>query len=72
MPLNLPEGKTLSVNIGVDFDAQGLWMGVFNQTSPSSLSRGEYCAEVAAPRLAKGVIVVAAVGIDAIVRAKRG
>lgn len=47
-------------------------MGVFNQTSPSSLSRGEYCAEVAAPRLAKGVIVVAAVGIDAIVRAKRG
>jgi len=51
MPLNLPEGKTLAVNIGADFDAQSLWMGVFNQTSPSALSRGEFGAEVAAPRL---------------------
>jgi peptidoglycan-N-acetylglucosamine deacetylase len=51
MPLNLPEGKTLAVSIGSDFDAQCLWMGVFNRTSPAYMSRGQFGADVAVPRL---------------------
>ncbi|GAA1503601.1 polysaccharide deacetylase family protein [Nocardioides humi] len=51
MPLNLPEGKKIAVNIGADFDAHAVWMGTFDKTSPSYLSRGEYCATVGVPRL---------------------
>jgi peptidoglycan-N-acetylglucosamine deacetylase len=51
MPLNLPEAKTIAVAIGADFDAHSLWMGMFNRTSPSYLSRGEFGAEVGVPRL---------------------
>lgn len=53
MPLNLPEAKRIAVNIGADFDAHALWMGTFNLTSPSYLSRGEFGAEVGVPRLLK-------------------
>jgi peptidoglycan/xylan/chitin deacetylase (PgdA/CDA1 family) len=53
MPLHLPEGKKLAVNIGSDFDAHSVWMGTFGLTSPSYLSRGEFDAEVAVPRLLK-------------------
>jgi peptidoglycan-N-acetylglucosamine deacetylase len=51
MPLNLPEGKTLAVALGCDFDAHSLWMGTFKRTSPGYLSRGEYGAEVGVTRL---------------------
>lgn len=51
MPLNLPEGKTLAVSVGADFDAHSVWMGTFGLTSPSYLSRGEFGAEVGVPRL---------------------
>ncbi|MFE1932719.1 polysaccharide deacetylase [Streptomyces sp. NPDC059474] len=51
MPLNLPEGKRFAVNIGADFDAHAAWMGSFNLTSPSYLSRGEFGAEVGVPRI---------------------
>lgn len=51
MSLRLPEGKRLAVNIGADFDAHSVWMGTFGLTSPSYLSRGEFGAEVAVPRL---------------------
>ncbi|WP_436697903.1 polysaccharide deacetylase family protein [Nocardioides sp. BYT-33-1] len=51
MPLNLPEGTKIAVNIGADFDAHAVWMGTFGKTSPSYLSRGEYCATVGVPRL---------------------
>lgn len=51
MPLNLPEGKTLAVSIGADFDAHSVWMGTFGLSSPSVLSRGEFGAEVGVPRL---------------------
>jgi peptidoglycan/xylan/chitin deacetylase (PgdA/CDA1 family) len=51
MPLNLPEGKKIAVNIGCDFDAHSVWMGTFGKTSPSYLSRGEFCAEVGVPRM---------------------
>lgn len=49
--LNLPAGKTIAVAIGADFDAQSLWKGSVNRTSPSYLSRGEFGAEVGVPRL---------------------
>jgi peptidoglycan/xylan/chitin deacetylase (PgdA/CDA1 family) len=51
MTLQLPEGKTIAVAIGADFDAHALWKGVFDRTSPSYLSRGEFGAEVGVPRL---------------------
>ncbi|MGW8042974.1 polysaccharide deacetylase family protein [Staphylococcus shinii] len=51
--VNLPEGKTVAVNIGCDFDAQSIWDGSFNMTSPAYQARGEFGAEVAAPRLLK-------------------
>jgi peptidoglycan/xylan/chitin deacetylase (PgdA/CDA1 family) len=51
MPLKLPQGKRIAVAIGADFDAHSLWMGMFNRTSPSYLSRGEFGAEVGVPRL---------------------
>ncbi|RKP57817.1 polysaccharide deacetylase family protein [Pararobbsia silviterrae] len=51
MSLKLPQGKRIAVNIGVDFDAQSVWMTSFGLTSPGYLSRGEYGAVVAAPRL---------------------
>jgi peptidoglycan/xylan/chitin deacetylase (PgdA/CDA1 family) len=51
MPLNLPAGKTLAINIGSDFDAHSVWMGTFGLNSPSYLSRGEFGAEVGVPRL---------------------
>jgi len=51
MALELPSGKRLAVNIGVDFDAHSTWMGTFGQTSPGYLSRGEFDAEVGLPRV---------------------
>lgn len=51
MPLALPEGQRLAVNIGADFDAHSVWMGTFGLTTPSYLSRGEFGAEVGVPRL---------------------
>lgn len=49
----LPQGKKVAVNIGCDFDAQAIWDGSFNLTSPAYMSRGEFGAEVGAPRLLK-------------------
>lgn len=51
--IKLPKGKKIAVNIGVDFDAQSAWMGGFGLFSPAYLSRGEFGAEVGAPRLLK-------------------
>jgi peptidoglycan/xylan/chitin deacetylase (PgdA/CDA1 family) len=51
MSLQLPDGKRVAVAIGADFDAHCLWKGVFDRTSPSYLSRGEFGAEVGVPRL---------------------
>lgn len=51
MPLQLPEGKKIAVNIGADFDAHAVWMGTFNLKSPSYLSRGEFGAKVGVPRV---------------------
>lgn len=51
--VKLPEGKRVAVNIGVDFDAHSVWMGMYDQYSPAYMARGEFGAEVAAPRLLK-------------------
>jgi peptidoglycan/xylan/chitin deacetylase (PgdA/CDA1 family) len=51
MSLRLPEGKKIAVALGVDFDAQSIWLGTFNRPSPAYMSRGEYGAEVGVPRL---------------------
>jgi hypothetical protein len=42
MPLRLPAGKRLAVNIGVDFDAMCAFSGHMATLSPSILSRGEF------------------------------
>lgn len=49
--IQLPPGKRIAVNLGVDFDAQSLWLGAFNNPSPAMMARGEFGAEVGVPRL---------------------
>lgn len=49
--VKLPAGKKVAVNLGIDFDAQSIWDGSFALTSPAYMSRGEFGAEVGAPRL---------------------
>jgi peptidoglycan-N-acetylglucosamine deacetylase len=51
--VKIPEGKRVAVNIGLDFDAASTWMGTFKCFSPAYISRGEFGAEVGAPRLLK-------------------
>lgn len=51
MPLNLPDGARLAVNIGVDFDAQCAFSGHLPKLSPAILSRGDFDVEVGTPRL---------------------
>ena len=49
--VQLPEGKKVAVCLGFDFDAQAIWDGSFNLLSPAYMSRGEFGAEVGAPRI---------------------
>jgi peptidoglycan/xylan/chitin deacetylase (PgdA/CDA1 family) len=49
--LRLPDGKRIAVNLGVDFDAQSLWLGAFNMPTPAMMARGEFGAEVGVPRI---------------------
>ena len=49
--VKLPPGKKVAVNLGCDFDAQSIWDGSYNLLSPAYMSRGEFGAEVGAPRL---------------------
>lgn len=53
MPLVLPPGKRLAVNISVDFDAQTAFSGHLAHLSPSILSRGDFDVEVGTPRILK-------------------
>lgn len=39
------------VCISFDFDAISVWMGSFNQATPTAISRGEFAADVATPRI---------------------
>ncbi len=47
----MPEGKRLAVCLSPDFDAQSVWLATFRSQSQSLMSRGEFGAEVGAPRL---------------------
>lgn len=49
--IRIPQGKTVAVGLGFDFDAQAIWDGSFNLLSPAYMSRGEFGAEVAAGRI---------------------
>ncbi len=49
--IEMPAGKRIAVNLGVDFDAQSLWLGAFNMPSPAMMARGEFGAKVGVPRL---------------------
>lgn len=49
--IGLPEGKTIALNLGFDFDSSSVWMESFQKTSPVYTSRGEYGAEVGVPRV---------------------
>ncbi len=49
--IKLPEGKKVAVCLGFDFDGQAIWDGSFNLLSPAYMSRGEFGAEVGAPRI---------------------
>ena len=49
--LVLPPGKRIAVNLGVDFDAQSIWMGAINHVTPATMARGEFAARVGVPRL---------------------
>lgn len=51
MPLNLPEGKRLAVNIGVDFDAQTAFSGTLPKLTPAILAKGDFDVHVGTPRL---------------------
>jgi len=51
MPIQMPEGKSIAISLGPDFDAHSVWMGTFRTNSQTSLSRGEFGAEVGVPRL---------------------
>lgn len=51
MTLQLPKGKRLAIVLSPDFDAHSVWIGTFRTSSQSALSRGEFGAEVGAPRL---------------------
>jgi peptidoglycan-N-acetylglucosamine deacetylase len=51
MPLNLPAGKRLAVNISVDFDAQTAFSGHMDHLSPAILARGDFDVNVGTPRL---------------------
>ncbi|MGO4299367.1 polysaccharide deacetylase family protein [Leifsonia sp. RAF41] len=50
MTLQLPDGKSLAVALTVDFDAHSAWMAE-GLTSPAYLSRGDFDANVGAPRV---------------------
>jgi Polysaccharide deacetylase len=51
MPLQLPDGKRLAACLSPDFDAHSVWIGTVRSRSQNGLSRGEFGAEVGAPRL---------------------
>ncbi|MFD4957768.1 polysaccharide deacetylase [Microbacterium sp. NPDC058389] len=62
MALQLPHGRRLAVNIGVDFDAHSAWMGTVGATSPGFLSRGEFDAVVGVPRVLRALSEYGVVG----------
>ena len=50
-PKQWPNGAKVAVSISFDFDTELAWLGYAGQKSPSYLSRGEYGARTALPRI---------------------
>ncbi|WP_144793576.1 polysaccharide deacetylase family protein [Microbacterium paludicola] len=51
MTLRLPDGAAVAVAITVDFDGESLWLAKGREQDETTMSKGRYCGEVAAPRL---------------------
>lgn len=49
--MRLSEGRKIAVNLGVDFDAESLWLGAFNMPTPSIIAPRQFGAEVGVPRI---------------------
>ena len=52
-PESWPDGKRVAVSLSFDVDTEPVWMGFQGQRSPSYMSRGEYGARAAMPRILK-------------------
>ncbi len=50
-PKRWPNGAKVAVSLSFDFDTEPVWLGFQNQRSPSYMSRGEYGARAAMPRI---------------------
>lgn len=51
MSLRLPEGAAVALAISVDFDGESLWIAKGQDDDATALSKGQYCGDIAAPRL---------------------
>ena len=49
--VRMPKGKRMACALCFDFDALSLWLGLFRFTTANPLSRGEFGATVAIPRI---------------------
>jgi len=52
-PSSWPDGARVAVTFSFDFDTEPVWIGFQEQSSPSYMSRGEYGARAAMPRVLK-------------------
>lgn len=50
-PKQWPNGAKVAVSLSFDFDTEPVWIGFQEQDSPSYMSRGEYGARAAMPRV---------------------
>ena len=51
MSLLLPRGARVAVAITIDFDGESLWLAKGREADATTMSKGQYCGDVAAPRL---------------------
>ena len=52
-PKSWPNGARVAVSLSFDVDTEPVWIGLQGQSSPSYMSRGEYGARTAQPRVLK-------------------
>lgn len=52
-PAKWPDDARVAVSLSFDFDTEPVWIGFQEQSSPSYMSRGEYGARAAMPRVLK-------------------
>lgn len=51
LKVKIPEGKRVAVSLGIDLDAQSMWIGSYGLTTPAYMAHGEFGAEVGTPRM---------------------